>query len=540
VCLWFDEHGPRRVTFRLPRRLIALETFQAYCVGNGLEGLDVATDADSVIVEFAYYEEDGELHHLGEVPDGWLERIVPVRAELAAGNINALYFGWLIIKESDGGYYSTSSGGGVSRTPPMPIDFDLLSEAEKDLATFLMIDEDERDGANLEWSLTEVTCHRRATVHPARSALTALCEPLSPSREPVLAVAFAPDGRTLATGGRGARNLWLWDVSDATRPHLLGDPLVGHDGPVTAVVFSPDGRTLVTGGGRDQTVRLWDVSDPARPASACDPLTGFTTSVGSLALSVDGRTLAVGDWAGCVRLWNVSDPTRPRPLGDPLPCDYRGATSVTFSPNGHTLTTGRLETDGDTAVRLWDVSDPTRPQCSSRLAASDASWLESNVPGGILTAWAGDGDLLAVASRSYRSLRLWDVHDPTQPRPLGDPFTVTAQADTVTSMTFARHERILAVGGHEGTLRIWDVRDPTKPRLHSDALTGDSYYEEVDSVAFTSDGHLLASAGGPDMKANLWRVHPTTAPKRPAEPTTPALADSTPTFDPETHQGYLF
>ncbi|MFF8772939.1 WD40 repeat domain-containing protein [Kitasatospora sp. NPDC015120] len=121
-------------------------------------------------------------------------------------------------------------------------------------------------------------------------------------------MSFSPDGRTLVTvtdtghadtPGDGA--IELWDVSDRTRPTPLGQPLGGYTGRrVRAVAFSPDGRTLATAGAE---VRLWDVTDPARPAAIGQPLAISTAELTSLAFTPDGRTVVTGGDDHLVRLW---------------------------------------------------------------------------------------------------------------------------------------------------------------------------------------------------------------------------------------------
>ncbi|MDP4512185.1 WD40 repeat domain-containing protein, partial [Nonomuraea turcica] len=59
----------------------------------------------------------------------------------------------------------------------------------------------------------------------------------------ITAVAFSPDGRTLATGGaEGVAR--LWDIRTGKTVRTLPE----HGKGITAVAFSPDGRTLATGG----------------------------------------------------------------------------------------------------------------------------------------------------------------------------------------------------------------------------------------------------------------------------------------------------
>jgi WD40 repeat protein len=105
----------------------------------------------------------------------------------------------------------------------------------------------------------------------------------------------------------------LWDVADPNRPRRLAR-LTGHTGAVYAVAFAPDGRTVATAGG-DNMVALWDAADRNRPR-LLTRLTGYAGSVHAVAFAPDGRTLATGSRDGKVLLWDLAKlkDLRDRPL----------------------------------------------------------------------------------------------------------------------------------------------------------------------------------------------------------------------------------
>jgi WD40 repeat protein len=282
----------------------------------------------------------------------------------------------------------------------------------------------------------------------------------------VLALAFSPDGMTLASGARDGI-VRLWDISTGQEKKKL---LVTD--PVRSVAFSPDGRALAAGAGRYLgaeevacSVSLWDVASGTRlpPGLRCG-------AVLTVAYSPDGRTLAVGAYDGLLRLWTPYPEVRKLPGHQP-----KEAWAVAFSPDGRTL----VSAGDDHALRLWDVATgrPLRVFTGHKELVS-------------CVAFSVDGR--HIASGSYdNTVKVWDLDT--------GAVTFTGQHQRhVRGVAFSPDGTRLASCGRDQAVRIWDVTTGAEWAT----LTGHTNGNMV--VAF-ADAHLLASAAG-DGTVRLWDV----------------------------------
>lgn len=249
----------------------------------------------------------------------------------------------------------------------------------------------------------------------------------------VTSLAFAPDGRTIASGIDDGRVL-LWPLG---QPGATPAPLSGHDGSVTALAFGPDSASL-TSVGADGTAILWDVGT----AQEIGPrLNGHADEVTGVALSPDGTLLASGSRDGRVSVWDLPPPVEPR-------ITVRGGSgmqSLAFGPDGRTLATA-----DDDGVRLWNLSNrgagdplPRGHDCAGPTYPASA------------IAFSPDGRRLAAGCRDGM-IWWWERSGPSATWQVRQ--ALAGHEDQVISLAFSRDGTLLASGSEDQTLRLWNLQ----------------------------------------------------------------------------------
>ena len=149
------------------------------------------------------------------------------------------------------------------------------------------------------------------------------------------ALAFTPNGRTLASGGDDG-TIRLWEASTGTEILNL------QSGKISALTFSMDGKILASID-KAFSIQLWDVATGDKLIS----IEGQNDYGNVLAFSADSKILACGGRDGTIRLWDAATGNKLSTLKGHV--DWVNA--LAFSPDGNTLASG--STDG--AIFLWNV-----------------------------------------------------------------------------------------------------------------------------------------------------------------------------------------
>ena len=188
------------------------------------------------------------------------------------------------------------------------------------------------------------------------------------------AMAFSPDGQTLATGEEkydcAPAEVKLWDVTTGK----LKREFKGSQNCVCAIAFSRDGQVLAAAG-HDNKVRLWNVA----AGKLLHTLEGHTWIVNTLAFSPDGKWVASGTAIQPeVFIWDVQTGKQKGKLR----C---GPSTLAFAPSGRNLVV-----NGNGLVVFYDL-DTLKPTHSLRTNDHSLHFL-------------GDGQYLATGLNLYEPL----------------------------------------------------------------------------------------------------------------------------------------
>ena len=248
----------------------------------------------------------------------------------------------------------------------------------------------------------------------------------------VFALAFSPDGNTLAFGGEAGR-VRLVDVRDPARPAARAVAPGTFGKAVESIDFSADGSRLVAAGA-DPPVRVWNATaggwQPAGPVGLADGAEVMQT----VAFGPGGGILAAGGSDGSLRLWPVGRLDRP-PAS--IAVGRTALTTGVWSPDGRTLLAGAK--DGSATI-----VDVTARRIRQRLDTGFTSWVNAAAFGDGRIAVGGSNNQIAVFDGATYLRQ-----------------TTIASAAQVTSLAYAKDGAVLHAAAADGVVRGFPVRSRT-------------------------------------------------------------------------------
>ncbi len=281
-----------------------------------------------------------------------------------------------------------------------------------------------------------------------------------------------------------------------------------HLGAVGAIAFSPDGKTLASGS-RDQTIKLWDLTTQ----NLITTMAGDGSAIWSVNFSPNSTDLAAGSYYWRILEWNVE-------TGEAyIPLQHQGAVwSVEISPDEQRIASG----SSDGTVKVWDRKtgfilydflehedivytvawNPTGNLLASgskdktiKVMDLQTGEIKHSLEGHLdqVRSIAISSDNQVIVSGSYDdTVKIWDLETgqllQTLEGHLGDVLSVVISPDGQT----------IASGSKDRTIKLWDRK--TGELLST--LTG--HTNEIYTVSFSPDGQIIAS-GGKDRTIKLWR-----------------------------------
>ena len=259
-----------------------------------------------------------------------------------------------------------------------------------------------------------------------------------------IVVAFSPDGKHFASGGKGTK---LWNLS--TRQEIM---TFDDTNRINSIAFSPDGKQLICGG--DRTMKIFDV---ATGREIVDFKLRRGQDVWAVAYSPDGKYVLSGDSGGKIDLWNTSLEKSIRTV-EIVDCVW----AVSFSADGEYALSGGREN----SVRLWNAKNLTPIK---KFVGHKGIWS---------VAFSPDGKY-ALSAGIEGNIDIWDLASGTKWRVLAGHTGVSSVQAGVSAKFFPNGKQVISAG--DASTRIWDV---------------DTGEEVASMIAFEDGEWIITSANG--------------------------------------------
>ncbi|PNG99002.1 WD repeat domain-containing protein, partial [Tetrabaena socialis] len=332
------------------------------------------------------------------------------------------------------------------------------------------------------------------TASGAAAAAAGRCTAVLRQTEWMTAVAFSPDGHTLASGSV-AKELRIWDVAACEAEHaaavggsggtaaIVLSAAAAHTADVTCVAVSPDGGLLATAS-EDKTVIVWQVGGGDAGLRWRATLEGHFKCVTGVAWAPPGPPGAPP------RLASVSDDLTVR-IWELLPATPSALALMPNGDNGNNGNNGNGGGGGGGGGTTRRASSGGAPALLARCVATlvghtdrirGVAWSPDTAGGGALASGAEDNHV-----------RLWDARSGTCTA------TLWGHSNYVTCVSYSPADGGSSVtsAAQDHTIRVWDTASHKCVRT----LQGHDHY--VNALSYSPCGGLLASASC-DKSVRLW------------------------------------
>jgi WD40 repeat protein len=294
------------------------------------------------------------------------------------------------------------------------------------------------------------------------------------------AMAFPPDGKTLAIRGVSDRICFLHDTQTGKQLHKLkpappggmGGNISGGAGDGTGLAFSPDSKIIalpelefnnqkVVG-----SVTLFEVASGKQIRRQEAP----TNGIAGIAFSPDGKTLVFNTHTA-LHFQDADTGKEIRQIKA-----FFGANWIVYAPDGKTLAVkGR-----DQLVRLFDANTGNLVHTVGELPGQKGGNFNANPYGVISTDVVYSADSKTLVIGGQQMPRFFAVADGKEQPPPGG-----GHRGAVTAVMLAADGKTIFSRGAEGVLRVWNVGTGAEIRAIPEP-------SGVSAVRFSPDGKLVA------------------------------------------------